>query len=64
MEDIKLLTPEEAARLLMVKKDTIYVWARKGKIPCYRLGKRVRFDKNDLIRFIKRSYHPIRDYGN
>ena len=27
MEDIKLLTPEEAARLLMVKKDTIYVWA-------------------------------------
>ena len=49
-----LITPQEAAILLGVKKQTIYLWVRQGLIPCYRIGKRlIKFDKDELLASFK-----------
>lgn len=44
-----LLTPEEAARFLGVKEDTLYRWRHRGSGPAYvRVGRFVRYHKDDL----------------
>src|SRR4051812_14104953 len=50
----ELVTAEEAARLLGVKRQTVYLWVRQGLIPCYRVGKRlIKFDKDELLSCFK-----------
>jgi excisionase family DNA binding protein len=39
-----LIRPEELATGLGVAKPTIYLWAKKGVLPCVRLQGCVRFD--------------------
>jgi excisionase family DNA binding protein len=54
----KLLTPEQAAEILQVKKSTIYVWLNRGvNLPAFRpAGTRtVRFDERELRDWIKRE---------
>lgn len=49
-----LITVEEAARLLGVKRQTVYLWVREGSIPCYRVGKRlIKFDADELLACFK-----------
>ena len=49
-----LITVEEAAKLLGVKRQTVYVWVRQGLIPCYRVGKRlIKFDEIELLASFK-----------
>jgi excisionase family DNA binding protein len=46
----ELVTAEEAARLLGVKRQTVYLWVRQGLIPFYRVGKRlIKFDRDELL---------------
>jgi len=47
-----LLTADEVADLLSISPKTIYAWAESGRLPCVRLGGRVRFDPGDLTRWI------------
>lgn len=50
----ELVTAEEAARLLGVKRQTVYLWVRQGLIPFYRVGKRlIKFDKDELLSCFK-----------
>jgi excisionase family DNA binding protein len=50
----ELITAEEAARLLGVKRQTVYLWARQGLIPFYRVGKRlIKFDTDELLSCFK-----------
>jgi excisionase family DNA binding protein len=47
-------TVEDAAKLLGVKRQTVYLWVRQGLIPCYRVGKRlIKFDTNELLASFK-----------
>lgn len=46
------LTVEEVAALLHVKTGTIYAWAKKGKIPCVRLHRLVRFPVEAINRWL------------
>lgn len=49
-----LITVEEAAGLLGVKRQTVYLWVRQGSIPCYRVGKRlIKFDADELLSCFK-----------
>jgi excisionase family DNA binding protein len=49
-----LITVQEAAKLLGVKRQTVYLWVRQGLIPCYRVGKRlIKFDKDELLASFK-----------
>ncbi len=47
-----LLTAQEAADLLKVKKATVYEMVKRGQIPAVKIGKQVRIAKNDLERML------------
>jgi excisionase family DNA binding protein len=53
MMDLKLfknqyLTVDEVANIMKVSTKTIYDWCAKGYIPCLKLGRLVRIDKDEF----------------
>jgi excisionase family DNA binding protein len=44
-----LLTVEDAAQLLSVKPRTIYAWVQERRIPFRKVGRLLRFDRNELL---------------
>ena len=54
-QDEKLIGIEEAAALLNRSTDTVYKWARAGKIPDYKPGKMLEFRPSELMEYQKRS---------
>ncbi|UCE02545.1 MAG: helix-turn-helix domain-containing protein [Candidatus Latescibacterota bacterium] len=48
----RLLTVSEVAQFLGVHAKTVYVWARRGLLPCIRLGRSIRFVPDDILRWI------------
>ena len=48
----KLLTPPEVAELLSLKLSTVYSLVASGRLPCVRIGGRIRFDPDDLLRWV------------
>jgi len=57
MEELKqfgdILTLQEAAEYMKLSVYTIYIYARKGKIPAKKLGNRWRFSRISLEEFIR-----------
>lgn len=51
----KLLTPQEIADLLSVRKSTIYQWTHMGYIPHVKLGKFVRFQLDELLKWLEKK---------
>ena len=49
----RLISVEDAAKYLGVKKSTIYSWAWRRKIPSAKMGRRLLFDQEDLDRMIE-----------
>lgn len=49
----KLLTPEDAAKALLVKPDTLRGWLRTGKLKGVRVGRLWRVRESDLEAFLK-----------
>jgi excisionase family DNA binding protein len=47
-----LLTADAAAELLSVRTSWIYDAARRGELPCIRVGKHVRFLRSDLEEWV------------
>lgn len=55
----KLIGYDEAAKLLCVKRATLYQWVHHEKIPHYRMsGKMVRFDPGELLAWVKARLVP------
>ena len=50
-----LLTPADAAQLLVVKTSWIYEAVRDGRLPCVRIGRHIRFLRSDLERFVDKQ---------
>lgn len=50
---MKYVTVERISELMGVKTKTLYDWAKKGKIPSRKIEKLVRFDEEEIIRWIK-----------
>jgi len=46
--DRRLLTARDVATLLCVPVSTVYELTRSGRLPCLRIGRAVRFSKEDL----------------
>lgn len=46
-----LLKVEEVAALLRVEVSTVYVWTSKRKIPFRKVGGRLRFDRDEILRW-------------
>ena len=51
----KLLTPQEMADLLSVKKSTIYMWSSQGYIPTVKLGGLLRFNPDEIEVWLKKK---------
>lgn len=58
--DEPLLTPADAARLLVVKTSWIYEAVRDGRLPCVRIGRHIRFLRTDLERWVDRQRAAVR----
>ena len=51
----KLIGVEEVAELTSIPESTIRRMVTKGRIPCVRLGKHVRFDPEDISAWVERN---------
>lgn len=51
--DRPLLSPADVAKLLGIKRSTVYELARAGRIPSIRIGRAVRFLRADLEAWIQ-----------
>ena len=56
----QLVTVPEAAEILRVEVVTIRKWMYEGRIPYFKLSRRVVFKEKDLEAFIGGNYHPVR----
>jgi len=48
----RLLNVAEVARFLGLHEKTVYEWAARGRLPCVRVGSRLRFDPRDIDRWL------------
>ena len=56
------LTPVEVADLLKITKNTVYELIKRGELPSYKIGKKIRVDLVDVenyINFQKNKYTVI-----
>ena len=47
-----LWTLHEVAAYLHVHEKTVARWLRAGRLPCVRIGSRLRFDRQDVLRWV------------
>ncbi len=50
----ELISPKELSKLLKVSKPWPYLMAKKGILPCYKLGTAVRFKRSDIEDYLNR----------
>ena len=56
----RLMTAKQVSELIEVKPSTIYQWVHEGFIPYVKLGKCVRFKKDELFRWIDKNHRKER----
>ena len=54
-----LLTIDEAVQFLKVKKNTLYTWAYRRQIPSQKVGKSLRFRREDLESWLKAQVRSV-----
>lgn len=57
MESDVALSAVDVAKLLHVSKNTVYEMIRRGEINSYKVGRKIRFTKEDVNNYIARSRH-------
>ena len=60
----RLLTIAEAAALLGVKTQTLYLWVSQKRVPHRKIGRLVRFTESDLEEFVDQQKHSPKDCEN
>jgi excisionase family DNA binding protein len=58
---VKILLAPEAAALLRVTPNRVYELAKRGVIPCVRVGRQVRFSEEHLLEWIGNGGSPLQD---
>jgi putative molybdopterin biosynthesis protein len=49
------LTPAEVAEILKISKYTVYEMVKRDELPAYRVGKKIRIDRQDLQNYINKG---------
>lgn len=49
------LTPEEVARILQITRNTVYELVKRGELPAFRVGRKIRFDPQDVDAYRKQG---------
>jgi excisionase family DNA binding protein len=47
-----LWTIHDVAAYLRIHEKTVARWVRSGRLPCVRIGSRLRFDRQDVLRWV------------
>ena len=57
MDDDKLLSNEEAAAYLGIKTNTLTIWrtTKRFEIPYIQIGRKIRYKKSDLDKFLNKN---------
>jgi len=55
----QLINVEEVTRLLNVSKVTVFKWKKEGRIPFYRIGRRIFFKKQEVLDSLKKIERRI-----
>jgi len=63
VQQSELLTPDEAANYLKIKKSTIYQMSFRKTLPVCKIGKLLRFRKQDLEHFICQNLSEVKTVG-
>jgi excisionase family DNA binding protein len=50
-----LISPKELSKLLKVSKPWPYIMVKRGFLPCYKMGKVIRFRWSDIEDYLERS---------
>jgi len=50
----KLLTAKQLSELLQIDLSTVYLWTHTEFIPCYRIGRSVRFKEDQVMRWLEK----------
>lgn len=58
MKEDNTLTPAEVAGILRITKNTVYELIKRGELPAYRVGRKIRVDSNDVESYKKRGRKP------
>jgi len=58
-----VLTVEEAAAVLRLKRSTTYELIRQGQIPSFRVGRFIRVPRDALFRMAQQSGQDVRPAG-
>jgi excisionase family DNA binding protein len=56
---MKLLLAAEAAALLRLSENRVYELAKRGLIPCVRIGRQIRFPEDKLLAWIEAGGSPL-----
>ena len=48
-----MLTAKELSAWLKIKESTLYLWVSQNKIPCHRIHGLLRFESEDILRWLK-----------
>ncbi len=56
MEDERLLTIEEVSALLRVPRSWLYERTRRNEIPCFKIGKYLRFRREEVLTWREQFY--------
>ena len=64
MQNDETLTAVEVAELLKITKNTVYELVKRGELPSYKVGKKIRIDKKDVENYINKQKKPKFDYIN
>lgn len=51
----ELLSPKELCKYLKVSKPWPYIMVKRGLLPCYKMGKVIRFRWSDIEAYLERS---------
>ena len=56
----RLMTAKQVSELIEVRPSTVYQWVHLGLIPYVKIGKSVRFKKDELFRWIDKNHRRER----
>ncbi|WP_046499880.1 helix-turn-helix transcriptional regulator [Syntrophomonas zehnderi] len=55
MREDSSLTPEEVANILKISKLTVYEMVKRGELPAYRIGRKIRIEQKDIEAYIRQG---------
>lgn len=61
MEPDRLFTPEDVAKVLLLKPETVREWLRTGKLKGVKMGRLWRIRERDFGPLIFEMFHKVRE---